>query len=423
MNGSTRANRNLANPTSPSLPIAPVRAPALLIGTRPSCNPKATCPSRADASYWTTARGSNRGKARLGTLSGCESDPGTGIYTGIDPCIPTLFVLISCCIVILSSLSLLARFGFFVLFTLLDLYLSNMPSEKTITKCSETRRSTKPIMEKRRRARINNSLSELKNLILDALKKDNARHSKLEKADILEMTVKHLQNLQMQQQMAPEPSQMAKFRSGFAECANEVTRFMSRVEGVDHAVRQRLLNHLANCLTGMNNPTPLPPVHVQTSETETSANPRLLQGLQLVPTRLPSGEIAFLLPANLNVYAPNTVPISPASSTSSVTSPMSTTSSSASPSPVNVLGSSGILSPASSDRCSPSPVIMHTNSQASHCPVIMSPGSYHQRMESSSPVNYHQRMESVSPVSYHQSSVSPINYHHKMESKNVWRPF
>lgn len=32
--------------------------------------------------------------------------------------------------------------------------------------------STKPIMEKRRRARINNSLSELKNLILDALKKD-----------------------------------------------------------------------------------------------------------------------------------------------------------------------------------------------------------------------------------------------------------
>lgn len=32
--------------------------------------------------------------------------------------------------------------------------------------------SNKPIMEKRRRARINNCLNELKTLILDAMKKD-----------------------------------------------------------------------------------------------------------------------------------------------------------------------------------------------------------------------------------------------------------
>uniref|UniRef100_A0A3P8WR05 BHLH domain-containing protein n=1 Tax=Cynoglossus semilaevis TaxID=244447 RepID=A0A3P8WR05_CYNSE len=59
--------------------------------------------------------------------------------------------------------------------------------------------SSKPIMEKRRRARINESLGQLKTLILDALKKDSSRHSKLEKADILEMTVKHLRNLQRHQ--------------------------------------------------------------------------------------------------------------------------------------------------------------------------------------------------------------------------------
>ncbi|XP_032565124.1 transcription factor HES-4 isoform X3 [Chiroxiphia lanceolata] len=59
--------------------------------------------------------------------------------------------------------------------------------------------SSKPIMEKRRRARINESLGQLKTLILDALKKDSSRHSKLEKADILEMTVKHLRNLQRAQ--------------------------------------------------------------------------------------------------------------------------------------------------------------------------------------------------------------------------------
>ncbi|XP_054716125.1 transcription factor HES-4-A-like [Uloborus diversus] len=286
-----------------------------------------------------------------------------------------------------------------------------MPSEKTVTKCSETRRSTKPIMEKRRRARINNSLSELKNLILDALKKDNARHSKLEKADILEMTVKHLQSLQMQQ-MTPDPSTMAKFRSGFAECANEVNRFMGRVDGVDPTIRQRLLNHLANCLTGMNNPppTPLPPVHVQVGATTApESEPRLLSGVQLVPTRLPSGEIAFLLPAQVSVYAPSTVPISPASSTSSVTSPMSITSSTSSPSPVNVLGSSGILSPAASDRCSPSPV-MHTRV---HSPVM------HTRVNS--PV-MHTRVHPETMVS-HCPVIVPHMNHHKVESKAVWRPF
>lgn len=228
----------------------------------------------------------------------------------------------------------------------------------------------------------------------------NARHSKLEKADILEMTVKHLQNLQLQQQhqVSPDPNTMGKFRAGFAECANEVNRFMSNMDGMDHAVRQRLLNHLANCLTGMNNPpaTPLPPVHVQVSND--SQDTRVLGGVHLVPTRLPSGEIAFLLPA---VYAPSTIPISPASSTSSVTSPLSA------PSPVNVLGSSGILSPAASDRSSPSPVVSHTRimSSSSHSPII-----------SRSPVH----MMTSSPVSVISHCPPAVGH---QQSKAVWRPF
>ncbi|KAG8003739.1 Transcription factor HES-1-B [Nibea albiflora] len=88
---------------------------------------------------------------------------------------------------------------------------------------SEHRKSSKPIMEKRRRARINESLGQLKTLILDALKKDSSRHSKLEKADILEMTVKHLRNLQRAQ-----------------------------MTGVNTEVRTRLLGHLANCMTQIN---------------------------------------------------------------------------------------------------------------------------------------------------------------------------
>jgi len=55
-------------------------------------------------------------------------------------------------------------------------------------------------MEKRRRARINQSLAILKALILESTKSQNAKngegqakHTKLEKADILELTVRHFQ--------------------------------------------------------------------------------------------------------------------------------------------------------------------------------------------------------------------------------------
>ncbi|XP_061490533.1 transcription factor HES-1 [Rhineura floridana] len=130
---------------------------------------------------------------------------------------------------------------------------------------SDHRKSSKPIMEKRRRARINESLGQLKTLILDALKKDSSRHSKLEKADILEMTVKHLRNLQRTQMTAvlnTDPTVLGKYRAGFNECMNEVTRFLSTCEGVNTEVRTRLLGHLASCMSqinAMNYPAPQPP--------------------------------------------------------------------------------------------------------------------------------------------------------------------
>ncbi len=48
-------------------------------------------------------------------------------------------------------------------------------------------------MEKRRRARINDCLNELKQLLIEA---NPAQRNKLEKADILEMTVQYLRQLQ-----------------------------------------------------------------------------------------------------------------------------------------------------------------------------------------------------------------------------------
>uniref|UniRef100_UPI00398ECC23 hairy-related 9 isoform X3 n=1 Tax=Pristiophorus japonicus TaxID=55135 RepID=UPI00398ECC23 len=217
---------------------------------------------------------------------------------------------------------------------------------------SENRKSSKPIMEKRRRARINESLTQLKTLILDALKKDSSRHSKLEKADILEMTVKHLRNLQRVQMTAAltaDPTVLGKYRAGFNECMNEVTRFLSTCEGVNADVRSRLLGHLSSCLGHMvamnytqsaSNPAAGPgghlaqPLHVQLPATvpvsggvtnlpcklspAEAVSPKVYGGFQLVPAA--DGHFAFLIPnpsfasssgqiANIPLYANANLPL------------------------------------------------------------------------------------------------------------------
>ncbi|CAM9745239.1 unnamed protein product [Bubo scandiacus] len=199
--------------------------------------------------------------------------------------------------------------------------------------------SSKPIMEKRRRARINESLGQLKTLILDALKKDSSRHSKLEKADILEMTVKHLRNLQRAQMTAAlsaDPTVLGKYRAGFNECMNEVTRFLSTCEGVNTDVRTRLLSHLSACLgqiVAMNYPPPPPPppsgqpahlaqqpLHVQLPPAAAGAvpvpcklnpaealSPKVYGGFQLVPAT--DGQFAFLIPNP--AFPPSSGPVIP----------------------------------------------------------------------------------------------------------------
>ncbi|KAJ8961334.1 hypothetical protein NQ314_005945 [Rhamnusium bicolor] len=70
--------------------------------------------------------------------------------------------------------------------------------EATSKMVSESRKIRKPIMEKRRRTRINNSLETLKKILLEndpESRKSGQRSAKLEKADILEMTVRFLQHL------------------------------------------------------------------------------------------------------------------------------------------------------------------------------------------------------------------------------------
>lgn len=193
------------------------------------------------------------------------------------------------------------------------------------------------------------------------------------------MTVKHLETLQRQQvalAAATDPNVLNKFRAGFTECAGEVSKF----PGLDTTVRRRLMSHLASCLGAADTanangqatqqtvqstpPTAQLQVHILP---QVDATPRIqvqqsngifftsgtngtTTGLQVVPTRLPNGDIALVLPAGAKPTSiaspsaspsrsspiPTLIPIpqrtaSTASASSSSSSAGSTSTSAASP--------------------------------------------------------------------------------------------
>ncbi|KAJ1142073.1 hypothetical protein NDU88_008401 [Pleurodeles waltl] len=104
----------------------------------------------------------------------------------------------------------------------------------------ELRKTLKPLMEKRRRARINESLNHLKTLILPLIGKDSSRYSKLEKADILEMTVRFLKDL------PPVSTQTSSesYREGFRACIGKVDGILAKSSLLDADTQSRLIEHL-----------------------------------------------------------------------------------------------------------------------------------------------------------------------------------
>ena len=87
------------------------------------------------------------------------------------------------------------------------------------------------MIEKRRRDRINTSLTELKRLVPQALEKSGS--AKLEKAEILQMTVDHLKNLNANN-MGYDQSRVARdyHSMGFRECATEVSRYVELLKKI-----------------------------------------------------------------------------------------------------------------------------------------------------------------------------------------------
>lgn len=272
-----------------------------------------------------------------------------------------------------------------------------------------------------------------------------ARHSKLEKADILEMTVKHLESLQRQQgtlAAATDPNVLNKFRAGYSECAGEVSKF----PGLEASVKRRLMNHLASCLGSVENNTngqtatqqpvqPAPPTtqfqlhilpqvdppRIQVQQSNgiffTNANGT---GLQLVPTRLPNGDIALVLPAGAKA-----TPITSPSSSPQPVSPLV-------PTLVPIPIPQRTASTASASSSSSSTTGSTSTSAASPVTFEASAATYREQSTGYSPSNSH-RDVATSPANGYTSDpefdprvYSPIQKPLALVKKNEeapWRPW
>lgn len=267
--------------------------------------------------------------------------------------------------------------------------------------------------------------------------------------------------------ISSDSSVLNKFKAGFNECATEVSRYVSRIEGVDPALRQRLLSHLSNCLASMNSTAPfqqqqqqqasnlsfgntfpgmLQSLSVQipagistvgivpasrsstngdinnnTSPT-TGSNGKLFAGLSVIPSRLPNGDFAFLLPSQAlttsgsmsfhlpSVSASSSLPSSSGPDRNSQSSwPPTSPSSKRSPSPDAMSEDNVVLSPTCSDAGSDvflEPSYKHHHSVKE---MVISPPPHH--IERSSPIK-------------ERHSIHHFPRHHQVsEAESVWRPW
>ncbi|KAH8246862.1 hypothetical protein KR032_002408 [Drosophila birchii] len=129
--------------------------------------------------------------------------------------------------------------------------------QRFMTKTQHYRKVTKPLLERKRRARMNLYLDELKDLIVDTMDAQGEQVSKLEKADILELTVNYLK-AQQQQRVATSPQSppeaqvnLDKFRAGYTQAAYEVSHIFSTVPGLDLKFGTHLMKQLGHQLKDM----------------------------------------------------------------------------------------------------------------------------------------------------------------------------
>ncbi|XP_065371848.1 LOW QUALITY PROTEIN: enhancer of split m7 protein [Calliphora vicina] len=136
-----------------------------------------------------------------------------------------------------------------------------MATKYEMSKTYQYRKVMKPLLERKRRARINKCLDDLKDLMAECFQSNSENNVKFEKADILEVTVQHLRKLKQQKEQIAHNNVAAQqsFRSGYIQAANEVpSRCMATLPKVDVQFGTKLMTHLGLRLSQLEAPQEIP---------------------------------------------------------------------------------------------------------------------------------------------------------------------
>ncbi|XP_077580732.1 transcription cofactor HES-6-like isoform X1 [Stigmatopora nigra] len=112
-------------------------------------------------------------------------------------------------------------------------------THRCIRRLKSDRKMRKPLVEKKRRARINDSLHELRVLMVDT-----ELQSKMENAEVLEMTVRRVESILQNRIQEIHQEASERFAAGYIQCMHDVHTFVLGYPEMDPKVGAELLNHL-----------------------------------------------------------------------------------------------------------------------------------------------------------------------------------
>ncbi|XP_043934933.1 transcription factor HES-2-like [Protopterus annectens] len=116
----------------------------------------------------------------------------------------------------------------------------------------------KPLIEKKRRARMNECLNQLKNILLERQGKENIARSRMDKADILEMAVKHIREMKDAGSHSARPV-AEEFHTGYMHCLSYISSYLSFQKEQDGIIQSRLIQHLEGAIASAIQKTPQNP--------------------------------------------------------------------------------------------------------------------------------------------------------------------
>ncbi|XP_011608696.1 transcription factor HES-7-like [Takifugu rubripes] len=217
----------------------------------------------------------------------------------------------------------------------------------TVEDCKSRKRVLKPMVEKKRRDRINQSLAELRSLLLTHTSDPRLQNPKLEKAEILDLTVEYLQRWTYKKyqgnDMMKTSAPLLKCNdsdlsaplflmecAGFQQCVAQLTNYMQKIpgsqrlsfEGLHRPVRQQPHSLQPDC--SHTNPEG----EVETRLTSACPSERKDDSLHaFFPSHSPFQPLSCSTPSHEHAFAPPSPWLSPPFSTYSpslLSSPLST---------------------------------------------------------------------------------------------------